>query len=72
MYKELSLRLMEQFEYIFRECTMKGVAHDQLHNYLLPMKVYFEELNSTDMNIAENGLKRFQQHLALFPKYFKG
>ncbi len=72
MYREMSNRLMEQFEYIFKACTMKGEAHDQLHNYLKPMKLYFEELNSNDQKVAENAVKKFQQHLDAFPKYFKG
>lgn len=71
-YKNLSHALMEQFDYIFQECTMKGEAHDQLHNYLLPMKVYFEELNSDDPKVAENSLEKFDHHLKVFPKYFKG
>ena len=29
--------LKQQFDSIFIECTMKGEAHDQLHNYLMPM-----------------------------------
>src|SRR5690606_7063824 len=70
-YQDLSKRLMEHFEYIFQECTMKGEAHNQLHNYLLPMKVYFEELHSDDRRVAENAVTKFREHLNAFPKYFR-
>lgn len=72
LYKDLGINLMQQFEFIFKECTMEGEAHNQLHNYLTIMKGYFEELISPDKATAENGLQKFKQHVALFPKYFTG
>ena len=71
IYKEISDRLMEQFDYIYSNSKIEGEGRQQLDNYLQPMKIYFEELNSNDLNVAENSIKKFKQHLAAFPKYFK-
>lgn len=70
-YRELSDRLMEQFDYILSSAKMEGDAREQLHNYMKPMKEYFQNLNSDDLSVAENAVKNFIQHLREFPKYFQ-
>lgn len=70
-YRELSGRLMEQFDYMLSSAKMEGDARVQLHNYMKPMKQYFEELNSDNLNVAQNAVKKFKVHLSVFPKYFK-
>lgn len=37
-YQALSTDLNSVFNSILKQCTMKGEAHDQLHNYLMPLK----------------------------------
>lgn len=44
----LKENLMSELTGIFEKCTMKGESHDQLHNYLLPLKKKLEALNSSD------------------------
>ena len=38
--------LKEEFAMIFKKCTMTGEAHDQLHNYLIPLKTKIQNLSS--------------------------
>src|SRR5690606_38966631 len=42
---ELRQSLDKEFNEILKKCTMTGEAHNQLHNYLLPLKTKYEELN---------------------------
>ncbi|NJN26916.1 MAG: hypothetical protein HC819_13510 [Cyclobacteriaceae bacterium] len=34
----LKEKLENEFKMIFQQCTMTGEAHEQLHNYLIPLK----------------------------------
>lgn len=57
------------FQDIFKKCTMTGEAHEQLHNYLLPMKNMFEKIGSA----TESGpaLEQLKKHLAEYQNYFE-
>ena len=48
--KKLSESLEQEFTIILQKCTMTGVAHEQLHNFLLPFrkKRYFEKLKRNE------------------------
>ncbi|MBP8822548.1 MAG: hypothetical protein KBH07_02755 [Flavobacteriales bacterium] len=39
--------LVVEFKDIFAKCTMTGEAHDQLHNYLIPLKGMLDSLGTT-------------------------
>ena len=54
------------FQDIFAQCTMKGEAHDQLHNYLFPMKELFEQLESSD-----EAVEKLRAHLGEYGGYFE-
>lgn len=60
--------LENEFQMISEKCTMEGEAHEQLHNYLLPLKMKLNKLDGT--NDAEV-LKDIENHLKEYPKYFK-
>jgi len=60
--------LEKEFEMIFEKCTMEGEAHEQLHNYLLPLKMKLNKLDGT--NDAEV-LKDIENYLKEYPNYFK-
>lgn len=60
-----------EFQNIFQKCTMTGEAHEQLHNYLLPMKHIFEELGSMDEALLDEKLGELQDHLAEYSNYFE-
>lgn len=57
------------FQDIFKKCTMTGEAHEQLHNYLLPMKNMFEKIGSATE--SERALEQLKKHLAEYQNYFE-
>lgn len=61
--------LQVEFKTIFDKCTMKGESHNQLHNYLIPIKGQLEKLKvgNTDAEI----LKEIQEYLLTFKNYFE-
>jgi len=69
--KSLRDELELAFQGIFKQCTMTGPAHDQLHNYLLPMKAQFEKIESENAMEAEEAIKQLKQHLAEYNTYFQ-
>ena len=65
----LSEPLKQEFQTIFEKCTMKGEAHEQLHNYLMPVKGYLDQLN--DGNTGVKALSDLDAHLLTFQNYFE-
>jgi len=70
-YKNLKDSLESDFTMIFQKCTMKGEAHNQLHNYLKPMIDHFEGLESDELNTCKSSFDELQQHLKLYENYFE-
>ena len=70
-YKNLADSLNSEFNIILKKCTMKGEAHDQLHNYLFPMKEKFEQLSSNDLSESKNAFEDLKMHVSLYKKYFE-
>lgn len=69
-YLTLKEQLETKFAYIFEKCTMKGESHDQLHNYLYPMKTLFENL-AKDPNTAQQAVVDLQHHIPVYFQYFE-
>lgn len=69
--KALRKELEAAFQNIFKQCTMTGAAHDQLHNYLLPMKGMFEKLESKTPGESEQAFEQLKKHLAEYQAYFE-
>lgn len=69
--KAMRKELEAAFQNIFKQCTMKGEAHEQLHNYLLPMKGMFEKLESQTAGENEQALQQLKKHLAAYQTYFE-
>lgn len=68
-YKTLSTGLKENIGDLTSNCTMKGEAHDQLHNWLLP---YIDSVNSfDDSKTNDEAAKHFQEIKTLFVTYNK-
>ncbi|MDO8365840.1 MAG: hypothetical protein Q7T20_03510 [Saprospiraceae bacterium] len=59
------------FQSIFKQCTMTGPAHDQLHNYLLPMKALFEKIEGNNTTEAEAAIGQLKQHLKDYQTFFQ-
>lgn len=70
-YGKLTERLKQEFAMIFEKCTMKGEAHNQLHNFLIPIKDLFGELSSKDLNKCKESFNKLNLHLAVYKGYFE-
>ncbi|MEO6831926.1 MAG: hypothetical protein ABI378_06290 [Chitinophagaceae bacterium] len=58
-----------EFQTIFDKCTMEGESHNQLHNFLLPLKDKLEGFEKG--NINPESLKEMQDYLQTFNTYFE-
>lgn len=70
-YKTLASNLETEFKIIFQKCTMKGAAHDQLHNFLFPMKAYFKNLSTGELNESKAAYDGLKKHLSEYESYFE-
>lgn len=64
----LKENLLMEFKDILNKCTMKGESHEQLHNYLLPLKADIEKLSET---YTPEELENIQSYLAKYDTYFE-
>lgn len=64
--KALKAALEEEFGLIFERCTMTGEAHEQLHNYLLPIHHQLRDFEATEAQRQALG-----DHLAAYGTYFE-
>lgn len=60
--------LENEFQMIFEKCTMTGEAHNQLHNYLLPLKMKLNQLDGTN---DEQVISEIDAHLKEYSNYFQ-
>ena len=58
--------LEAEFGLIFERCTMEGEAHNQLHNYLLPIHQALRDFEGSDAQRAALGAQ-----LAAYGNYFE-
>lgn len=70
-YHQIKIQLEEEFTAIFKKCIMTGKAHDQLHNFLFPMKEYFEIFGADNAEKSHLALLKYSKHLTIFFDYFK-
>ena len=70
-YSNLKTSLEKEFGTILTECTMEGESHNQLHNFLVPMKNMFDGLGSTDLQTCKKNYEMLNMHLKGYSKYFK-
>ncbi len=69
-YNLLDKNLEKEFNTILTKCTMEGESHNQLHNYLVPMKEMFESLSSSDLNTCKENYNKLNNYLKEYSKYF--
>ncbi len=50
---------------------MTGEAHNQLHNFLMPIKGLLETLPSNNLNQSQEHYDKLNNDLEEFKKYFK-
>ena len=70
-YHSAHAKLEAEFQMIFRKCTMKGEAHDQLHNYLLPLKERIDKLDSSSLSDCKLAADELKIYLKAYDKYFQ-
>jgi hypothetical protein len=70
-YGQLTEKLESEFAMIFQKCTMIGEAHNQLHNFLIPIKDLFETLPSADLNQCQDSFDKLNSHLKEYKKFFE-
>ncbi|HOY28009.1 MAG TPA: hypothetical protein PLR96_03480 [Flavobacteriales bacterium] len=58
--------LEAEFGLIFERCTMEGEAHNQLHNYLLPMHHQLRDFAASKAQCSS-----LAKHLAAYGDYFE-
>ena len=64
----LKEKLNAEFASIFKKCTMKGEAHDQLHNYLFPLKMKINRIEETNKEAMKEEIAAYLKEYVL---YFK-
>ena len=64
----LKEKLEAEFQMIFQKCTMTGEAHNQLHNYLIPLH---KMLSAMDESSGEKEIGAMRDHLQAYRKYFE-
>jgi len=69
-FLNLKTQLERSFAEIIRNCTMKGEAHDRLHDYLMPLKDYMQQLESENEKKRLEALQQLQIHLEAYDKFF--
>lgn len=67
-YEMLKGSLDKEFNVVLEKCTMTGESHDQLHNYLLPLKAKIDKLDPNSTKEAIEGIKNY---LLTYHDYFK-
>lgn len=61
--------LEKEFDLLVANCTMKGEPHNQLHNYILPLKEKIEHLDENKGH--RSGVDNVHTHLQAYSEYFE-
>lgn len=67
-YEGLKGSLDTEFMIVLDKCTMTGESHDQLHNYLLPLKARIDKLQASS---NEHSIEDINSYLLTYQNYFK-
>lgn len=71
-YQELGTALSGITQEIINKCSMKGEAHEQLHNVLVPMLSNVGNVkNATDKATGKSNVKALNDALILFFEHFE-
>jgi hypothetical protein len=69
-YRSLHKRLATEFQSILQKCTMKGEAHNQLHNYLMPLKEKMDTLSTGNLETCNKVLPEIKDYLMKYSHFF--
>lgn len=70
-YATLKQNLEKEFGTIITKCSMQGEAHNQLHNFLMPMKELFNGLASSNVDTCKESFNELNKHLTSYAKFFE-
>lgn len=70
-YSLLQKNLNDEFNLIIEKCTMQGEAHNQLHNYLMPLKDLIGRLTGDDTAEIATAMADIDDHLQLYGEFFE-
>ena len=70
-YQRLSEDIEREFKLIFKNCTMEGEGHEQLHNYLYPIVKMYRGLREGDVQSREEFRLALLNHLGEYLLYFE-
>lgn len=70
-YSVLQSNLEYEFQILFLKCSMTGEAHNQLHNYLIPMVVIFEDIAKDDVEVSALAVEKLKLHLQGYSLFFE-
>ena len=70
-FTALESELRKEYKLIFKRCTMKGEAHNQLHSYLMPLSEKMGRLAKGEYTEREEAYQEVVEHLELYSTYFK-
>jgi hypothetical protein len=65
---KLQQNLNKEFNTILQKCTMTGEAHNQLHNYLIPIKDKIKKLSA---NTPKAEIQELMTYLDSYKTYFE-
>jgi hypothetical protein len=69
-YADLKVKLVSELNTILQKCTMTGAAHEQLHNYLLPLKDMIGNLDKSTPQESGKVLDQIRIRLSEYDQYF--
>lgn len=62
--------LVVEFESIIQQCTMTGEAHEQLHNFLIPLQENIVKTKGKTGEECEAAVKSVRDFLSTYDQYF--
>lgn len=69
-YRALHNKLSTGFQSILQKCTMTGEAHNQLHNYLMPLKAMIDKLGTENLLHCQKTFAEMQGYLMKYSHFF--
>lgn len=69
-FRALHKTLNVRFQTILQQCTMTGEAHNQLHNYLMPLKEKIDLLSSADLDTCKKMLPELKEYILKYSHFF--
>jgi len=70
-YTTLHADLEQEFQTLFLKCSMTGEAHNQLHNYLIPMVAIFDDISKDDKEVSALAVEKLELHLRAYSLFFE-